>query len=301
MEEVAVEAPVPALASTDPVQLGDEVLLTLVDGQQLRGVVVASDPGGLLLRIQRDGEGGMVHVATTVIQFIEPAQSSDSRFAFTDPNTTRYFYAPSAFSLAHGVGYVSQKEVVATTVAYGLVDGVGIEAGTVLPLLFTPARAAIIGLKLGFPVADGVHVGGGVQTLLLYPDRQSGLGALGLGFVVVTLGRPDQHVSVGVGQSAVSFDQTFEVGPTPVVIAVNLRLSDALAFVTESWLFVDPKQTLFPSTFRFFPSAGVRFLGRRFAADLGVVPIWIGDGDVPLIPIPWLDVTWNFRTRYADG
>lgn len=297
MDDVA-SAPVVA---EDAVQVGDRVRVRLVDGQEVRGEVVAITPAGLTLRVAKGDAEGLVQLATGAIAWVDPAEPAgdlpDTAFGFSDPNITRYFYAPSAFSLPRGVGYVSQKELLATTAAYGLVDGVGIEAGTVLPLLFTPARAAIVGLKLGFPVSDLVHIGGGAQALALAPDGT--FGVIGLGFAMVSVGVPDRHLSLGVGQTVATFSGETRAGPTLVVAAGNYRLSDTLALITENWVVVDTQGDLLPGVVRWFPAGGVRFLGRRFSADLGVVPVWIGEGEVPLIPIPWLDITWNFRTRAA--
>ena len=52
---------------------------------------------------------------------------------FSDPNRTRYLYSPSAFALKQGEGYLSQKQLFFTSVAYGLTDEFTILGGAALP------------------------------------------------------------------------------------------------------------------------------------------------------------------------
>jgi hypothetical protein len=287
----AVETPVAEEARAD-IPVGERVRVHLTDGQVLRGKVAAVEPGWVILHID---DGDEVRVSYAAIAFVEADAAgtpTDTAFAFSDSNRTRYFYSPSAFSLGKGRGYVSQKEIAFTTVGYGLTDWFSVELGTVVPLLFTPVKAGIVGAKIGVPVGGKLHVGGGVQMLVGAAEGSWGGG--GFLFGNVTYGVPDSHFTVGAGQSLVVGDGVSDTGPVPVVFAANHRVRDNLALMTESWVFVDPQNTVFPTTLRLVPSGGVRFLGQRFAADVGAVLIWTGESEVPLIPIPWLDLTWNF-------
>jgi hypothetical protein len=206
-----------------------------------------------------------------------------------DANRTRYFYAPTAFSLGSGNGYVSQKELVFTAAAVGVGDHVDVQLGTVLPTLFIEdGQVGVVGVKLSQALGSKVHVGGGVQAFAFSE------GVLAMPFVVGTVGTPDRHASVSVA-SATGFDQGTSY---PVATLLNVsgawRVREHLALVSENYVMTqgDDQQTFVVV----MPSAGVRFLGERFTTDAGFfTPIAEDLGETFLLP--WLSVTWNFQRR----
>lgn len=282
----------PDAAAPEAIHPGDEVRVRLADGQELRGVVAALEPGFLVLHI---ADGRAVWVAWDAVEIVlrDVRDRTGTAYAWRDPNVTRYFYAPSAFTLPRGTGYVSQKQLVFTTAAVGVTDWLGLEVGTIVPLLFTPARVGIVGAKVGVPVGPRLRIGAGTQLLGAIVDGT--LGGGGFVFANATYGTADSHLTVGAGPSVAFFDGEARFGPVAVVGAGNHRLRDNLAIVTENWLFVDRDEVIFPSLLRLVPSGGVRFMGERFAVDVGVVVVWTGASEIPVVPIPWLDFTWNFQ------
>ena len=207
-----------------------------------------------------------------------------------DANRTRYFYAPSAFTLGHGRGYVSQKEVVFTSAAIGLSDYADIQVGTIVPTLFIEggnARMLVAAAKVGVPVGDKLRIGAGLQTFNVAQE------SLTLPFLVGTVGTEDRHVSLSVGALGLGTDTSDRL--TLYNLAGSLRVRDNLALVSENYVVTAP----YDDNVLVAPSGGVRFIGRTFSADLGFfVPTGSMFGG-EIIPIPWLDVTWNFDTDLA--
>lgn len=211
--------------------------------------------------------------ATTVV-----IEARDRRPA--DANPTRYFYAPSAYSLGHGRGYVSQKEVLITSAAVGITDYLDVQLGTFLPtLLSDDARVAIVGAKASFSPRPGVAVGAGAQAAVLAN------GNMNLPFAVVTFGKPDRHLSVSMGSLGLS-----EVETRAFLLNVSActRFSDDKAFITENYLVAYDGEVQF-----LLPSGGFRTMGERFVNDYGLAFPIIKDAEYTF-PIPWWSITLNF-------
>jgi hypothetical protein len=211
----------------------------------------------------------------------EPSAGTSPNGWPSDPNRVGYFYAPSAFTLGQGRGYVAQKELAITAAAVGITSFWDVQVGTVLPLLFTETRVGIAGTKVALRLAPGLRVGAGVQAFFVASE----VGAAP--FVVVTLGNEDRHISLDLGLARF----LTQAGGGSIVLATlsgDYRLGPRTALVTENWVFVGD---LFPAGLFVVPTAGVRLFGPAFAVDLGGGVLSV-DGTV--VPLPWVGFTWNW-------
>lgn len=177
---------------------------------------------------------------------------------------------------------MSQKEVAFTSAAIGISPFMDVQVGTVIPLLFTNEPVAIVGAKVAVPLTPTVRVGGGAQVLanLEYP--------ITLPFVVATVGTEARNVSVTAGSFGASTDPQDRV--TLYNVAAMVRMRDNLSILSENY-FVSEAGYPF-----YIPSGGARFHGRSFAADVGFF-MPFSPYESGFIPIPWLDLTWNFDLR----
>lgn len=265
-------APAPSPAAPVP------ALVFLKDGQQLRGKLVSQDATGATLELEG---GARVVVPAASIARIELAKAGQTEVRSKDPNRTRYLYSPSGFMLKKGEGYVSQTELIVTSVAYGLTDWLTVGVGSSIPFLFVDEGINLIGtVKLGFDVGEYVHLVAGAQSLWL-PTLDAGTTA-GVAFGTVTLGTPDLHLGVSAGPVFVAGDEANEVGDILVSISGNVRVSERIALVSENWF-------LPQSDNAYALSGAVRFIGQRLAVDAGLIFVEGAE-----IPIPWLDFTFNF-------
>ena len=273
----AAEAAAPAAQTP----AGTPALVVLKDGQQLRGRLVAQDASGATLELEG---GARVVVPAASIERIELAKAGQAEVRSRDPNRTRYLYSPSGFMLKQGEGYVSQTELLVTSVAYGLTDHVTVGLGTAVPFLFVEDGVNLVGtLKVGADVNEWVHVAAGAQGLWL-PGIEAGTTA-GLLFGTVTLGTPDLHLGISAGPPFVAGTDQNDVGQVILSISGNARVSEHLALVTENWILPGDDGG-------YVCTGALRIIGQRLGVDAGLM-FFKGSS----VPFPWLDFTWNFGKR----
>jgi hypothetical protein len=270
-----------APAATPPAGERVPALVFLKDGQQLRGTLVSRDAAGATLEL----EGGTrVVVPEASIARIELGKSGQARVWSSDPNRTRYLYSPSGFMLKQGEGYVSQTELLVTTVAYGLADHLTLALGTSVPFLFVEDGVNLMAmLKAGVSLGQYVHVAAAGQVLWL-PGVDAGT-TVGLLLGTVTVGTQDAHLGVSIGPPFVAGTDVNEVGDVALSVSGNYRLSDRIALVSENWF-------LPSSDSGYALSGAVRFIGQRLGVDAGLVFV-----NGATVPLPWLDFTFSFGRR----
>ncbi len=196
-----------------------------------------------------------------------PAQSTRP-----DANTTRLLFAPTGRTLARGEGFVE----------VGITDGITLGGGTPLffglesghPFWLTPKVAIVRGPR--------VNVAAGVLHFVNVTDS----GSAGIAYGVATVGSPDASVTAGAGWTYSSFDDD---GNTTALVMVGgeRRIGPRLKLMTENYVHEAGGLVC----------VGVRFLGDRLSADLGLAsPI----GEDHLIVFPVVNFVWRFGDS-ADG
>lgn len=266
--------------------------VTLSDGQHLTGRVVESTPEHVALLLE---DGALIVLPTSAVRGVEAFEARAVVGAWgPDSNVSRYLYSPAAFSLGQGHGYLAQRAIAISSAGVGLFDFLDIEAGTVLPMLFSKDRIGVAGLKLAAPVADVLHVGAGAQAFLLPDDI-----AAGFVFGNVTFGTADAHATLA-GGGAFEFTAG-DFAADVVTLSGNLRLGSGVALISENWfIYFHDRDGPWGGPFFAAPAAGVRLFGSEFAVDLALVGIVTGDHDVPFLPLPWLSFAWNWSLAPRD-
>jgi hypothetical protein len=268
-------------AASPPPPPGQEVVVVLKDGQTLRGRLVSQDSSGVTI----ESSGGRLQLAAASIQALAVPGSVAAEGPWPrDPNRTRYLYSPSGFMLRQGEGYLSQTELLITSVGFGLTDWLTLQAGTILPwAIFQPSTMPfIVAVKAGGSPSRYVHVAAGFQTLVI--PGISELPAVGFLFGTLTLGTEDLHLGIS-GGPPFAFDKgTSKLGSAVFSVSGNWRVSRSIALVSENWLVPVDNST------KVVGSAAVRFIGERVGVDLG----FIYPPGSP-IPVPWLDFTWHWN------
>jgi hypothetical protein len=212
-----------------------------------------------------------------------------------DPSRARYMFSPTAFTMGAGHGFVSHREAV-TSAGVGLVDGLDLEAGAILPAMFSTTPINTLAAKAAVPVAHDVHVGAFGQWF--FSDGE----ALGLVLGNVTIGHAAAHGTAAGGVLTYS-DVAGPIDAVVMTVSGCYRMSKSVALLTENWVLVVPGAGPDGGTaVLVVPSGGVRLYGAGFATDLGLVPVFTGDSDPPVIPVPWLGFTWEWSfAREAAG
>ena len=279
-QEGAPPSPPPAAAVEPAPAPGQEVVVVLKDGQRLRGRLVSQDERGVTI----ESSGSRLQLpAASVRSLAFPGSEAAEGPRPRDPNRTRYLYSPSGFMLRQGEGYLSQTELLITSVGVGLTDWLTLQAGTVLPwVAFEPSTMPlIVAVKVGGSPSGVVHLAGGFQTLLIPGVPE--VPAVGLLFATVTLGSEDLHLGISAGPPFALRHGTSTLGKALVSVSGNWRVGRSVALVSENWFVQVDRDT------KVVGSAAVRFIGERFGVDAGFL---FPQGS--RIPVPWLDFTWHW-------
>jgi hypothetical protein len=285
-------------------------LLTWAPGQSL----AFTPDGGDLTTLEASQivaihtEGPASPPATEAVVAAEPSEpakptrvayASPGGFSHPNPAASRHLYAPSAIPMEQGQGYVSQKYLAFSSVAYAATDNLTLVVGA--PTFFPPAMT-ILGGKFAGEVSEGVHVGAGVEVFML-PLDSTVLASIAFG--AVTFGNADKQLTIATGMlGGELFEDAVAV---PVMIGGQTRLSDSVALITENWIILDTGQMSYEMSFH---SGAVRLLGRRADDDMGTRRMRSTEGfpktswDLGMIliagegelfgPLPWIDWTWHF-------
>ena len=283
-----------------PVADGAPVAILLKDGSRLVGRVLSQDES----RIHVVTAGGVaLDIDRNQVDRIESASAvADSAQRPSDSNTTRLLFAPTGRPLPQGAGYFSDHYVVFPGIAYGITDNISIGAGiSVVPGLSAGEQLLYAVPKVGKQFSDTFALSAGA-LLARGGDSEDGAN-LNVGFAMATFGRPDRSVTLGAGVArTVENDYTSEfvngrfvsrrervASHTPIVVfGGTARISNRVSFISENWLILGEDLDLSEQPF----SVGVRFLGDRLSADVGLV--LVGAALDEGFPIPWLSVTYHF-------
>jgi hypothetical protein len=286
------EEPAPAAATAAPPvsaapapppgpQPGQQVVVVLKDGQRLRGRLVSQDADGFTI----ESSGARVQLAAASVQSLALPGSAAAEGPWPrDPNRTRYLYSPSGFMLRQGEGYLSQTQLIITSVGVGLTDWLTLQVGTVLPwaLFDFPTVPYLVAVKAGGSPSPSVHLAGGFQTLFLPGIKE--LPAVGFLYGTVTLGTEDLHLGLSGGPPFAFDKSSTRLGSAIFSLSGNWRVARSIALVSENWIVqVDGSS-------RLTGSAAVRFIGERLGVDAGFI---FANG--VSVPVPWLDFTWHWN------
>lgn len=285
--------------SMHPFHSGQMVRIELVDGSIYRGVLESTNLDQVVINTEIAGTVALDRKMMTTI-----AEVTEKQFV-TNPNRTRYFFAPSAIPLDKGEGYYQNAYLLANSANFGITDRFVLGGGIVLPLFFyvTP--------KYSFKLGEQWHaaVGAIAGTSILPGSFLAG----GLPFGVVTYGSAENSITVGSGYGFVYGDGEWEHTSYPIgVVNGMVRLSPRLSLVSENW-FIPFEQTVLQEEqigtdpfgnpiFQYNEvqeantilalSAGLRILvGDKATFD--IAPVYIYPGQEGLV-VPYLDFTYRF-------
>ncbi|MBK5255844.1 MAG: hypothetical protein JJE39_07415 [Vicinamibacteria bacterium] len=280
----------------------DVVTIRMKDGSTLLARIITQEDH--VLKVVTVG-GLAMEIPRTSVDRVDQGRSADSPARPSDSNYTRLLFSPTGRPLAKGAGYFSDHYVVFPGLSYGLTDNLSIGAGvSAIPGLGLGEQMLYVAPRLGKQFSEQVAVSAG----LLYAHAGDGgdEGDLGVGFAMATFGKPDKSLTVGGGVARtvdhdsvgrfvggrLVYETRRRVSHTPVImVGGTARLSRRIALVSENWLILHDDFKLENQPF----AVGVRFLGDRLSADVGV--ILVGELIDEGFPIPWLSVTYHFGSK----
>jgi hypothetical protein len=272
----------PAAATTDTIY---EVRLR--DGSVLYGRIIEQSADRIVLRTAADLR---VEVPRAQIEQLRVTSGVAHGGVYwpEDPNKTRLFFTSTARPLDRGEGYVSSFMLVLPFAAYGVTDRLTIAGGTPLigeffgrvwylapkyTLMQRPNMSFALG-GLGF-----IHAG------------KTDEGSVGIVYGAGTFGSTDRALTVGTGWGyATAIGSRSGITSDPVVmLGGETRVSRRIKLITENWLYFGGGESGGILT------GGVRFIGDRLSADLGVGGL-AADGE-SYCCFPLVNFVYNFGQR----
>ncbi|HMG16709.1 MAG TPA: hypothetical protein VK590_14735 [Saprospiraceae bacterium] len=195
------------------------------------------------------------------IELVESILINNGIYWFSNPNPTRYLFAPSAFNLKKGEGYYQNTYIFLNSFSVGITDNFSFGGGIELYSTFSGNEPIFfLTPKFGFKINENLHIGGGLIFASIpsfgseYDDRTS----VGLIYGISTFGGVDKNFSTGLGWGFINGD--FSTNPF-ITLSGLIRISRKTAFVTENWIIPSDGYTgIF--------SYGIRFFGEKLSVDL---------------------------------
>lgn len=208
--------------------------------------VILTTTGGSRLQIGRDQIREVRRARGRVVE---------GEFWNDDPNHTRLHFTATGRALGQGESYAGTYVTYTTAVpfaAFGLTDRISIAAGA--PLLFFVTFGSVY-LDPRVQVLRTSKAQATLGTLVLFLDSE----VVGIAYGVGTFGDRDKAVSAGMG----FFYSGDEVHNEPAfMLGGEFRVNRRIKLITENYLLPDRVGEIL--------SGGIRFIGERFATQIGV-------------------------------
>lgn len=289
-------------------QVEGNVIIETVNGTSYFGEIKGLEGGILTIKSLLMGPFKIQSNTISKITLSEAYVNQRGSTWFTNPNATRYFFAPSAIPLRKQEGYYQNAYLLANSVNVGITNNITIGGGVVIPLLFyvTP--------KVSFKAAKNFYLGGGV--LLTHSFISDFDLSAGIGYGLATYGSYEHNVTIGAGYGYAKFNNEYKTTPMPIVTVNGMtRIAKKLSLVTENWLIpragynkevttstYDPFGNPYVETVyekkEFYSavlSLGFRFMpSSKTSVDFSVVGIHTNPGQNDLL-LPYLDFVYKFN------
>ncbi len=219
--------------------------------------------------------GGRLEIDRRQIREVRPSRGRvvNGEFWSEDPGATRLLFTATGRSLSRGESYIGTYLIAFPFGAVGLTDRVTIGAGAPF----------VLGEFEPFYVAPKVQV-------VRLPKVQAALGTLalvfdddlvGIAYGVGTFGDVDNALSAGFG---VFYSGDDLVNEPAFMVGGEIRVSRRLKLVTENYVLPDEVGVVF--------SGGIRLIGDRFSAEVGVAAAH--DGEAGECCLPLLNLSYAF-------
>jgi hypothetical protein len=253
--------------------------LELRDGSVLYGRIESAGDPTVIFRTVGNVE---VVVQRTDIAAVRTARGrvEGDEFLPADANATRIFFGPTGRALPKGSAYVGVYEFLLPFVQVGITDRLSIGGGTLLLFGLEGSQPFWVTPKLQVYGGERVQVAAGAFHVANVDD-----GYFGIAYGVATVGDADRAMTVGAGWSYWPRDEAHDSdersGSAVVMIGGERRISRRLKLLTENYVFRGGG----------ILSAGVRFIGNRLSADLGLA-CPVGADEVFVFPV--VNFVWVF-------
>ncbi len=237
--------------------------MVLLDGSTLYGRVEATgDPvvfvtvAGARVEVERAQIYTLVLVERTV---------REGELWNPDPHDSRLFFGPTGRTLRAKSGSFGVFQILAPFLTVAPTDDIMISVGT--PLIETGSERPVwLAPKVRVHSSERLDLSVGALGVFLLGDGDAE--SIGIAFGSATYGTEDAALTLGVGYGWVEDD----LAERPAILAGGeLRIARSVKLLSENYLFPEEGG---------IASIGVRFIGERLSADVGLArPVFFDDDD----------------------
>lgn len=261
------------------IEKGKLVRIELSDGTEYIGYIESTDSANYKFRTLSNIS---IEIPIKQVKTVENSGGEvvSGEFRIEDPNQSRLMLAPTARPLGQGNGYFSVSELFFPMITCGVTDFLDVSGGISL-IPFAPEQLYYFNIKAIPFHRKNVSLAGGILYGNITSEGSSGAGIVyGLG----TYGNPDLSLTMGLGYP---FSGVGGSTNPLIMLGGEARVSNSIKFISENWIVMssDVPPVL---------SLGVRFFGRKIAADFGLIYPLSASSDEGLSLIPWVGFAYNF-------
>ena len=197
--------------------------------------------------------GGTLEIDRTQVRSLRPATGRvvDGQYWNPDPADTRLYFTATGRTLDAGEAYIGTYLIILPFTAVGVTDRIMVYGGA--PITLGRLQPYYLGAKA--QVVRTARAQASVGTLAFVFEGD----AAGIAYGVGTFGSEDRAVSAGIGY----FYAGDEVENEPAfMFGGENRVSRRMKLISENYILPDAVGILF--------SGGVRIIGDRFSAEIGL-------------------------------
>lgn len=255
------------------------------DGNIFLGTIIEESDEGFKLKTQ---DGIQISVPISSIKNISKIQTAEveGQIWRADPNKSMYLFAPSAFPIEKQKVYCRDFCLVFPSYNRGFGNNFSLQAGAfVFPGMQFDIIPVVFSGKFSLPQIGPARLATGMMYVSV-PGQSASFGA-GFAFGSATFGNRFTHLTASLGWGYFRDKDQWDFAEKPIlVLASNIRVANSFAVVAEYW---------FPPEFDDLTNLPIaisgRFIGRRFAVDIG----GFFTKDMEGIPFPLINFTYHLK------
>ncbi|MBK6730991.1 MAG: hypothetical protein IPG60_08500 [Bacteroidetes bacterium] len=270
-------------ASGQTIQIEDSTrtyIVRTLDKNEFTGVIIFKDLSVITLETKDYGNINIKLSNIKSIDEVKPNEIVNGQVWPNNPQSSRYFWAPSGYGIEKGEVYYQNIWVLFNQFSYGVTDYFSISAGIVPLFLFAGTSTPVwVVPKFSIPaIKDKLNFGAGVLAGTILGESESGFGIL---FGDVTVGGRNRNATLTVGYG-------YAEGESSNGITINLsgftRITKNVYLITENYLIYSEGQSIGAVSF------GGRSIINRIGVDYALVLPYGTGLDINFV-LPLLGIT----------
>lgn len=253
---------------------GELVRLDLANGRTLEGEILEENEA--FLRVQTEGLGIIQVQKIDIVRRTTIDRLTPYREPRANPQSSRYYFAPSGIQLRKGEGYYQNGYLLYSQVSYGITDNMTIGV-PLIPFIGAGLTGKLGGTISGDRENGGVHASAG--GIVLFDWTTNILeGPVGIAFANVTFGREVSNFTVSVGNA-------FSESSNQLVwnASFMLPMNDQTWLMSENYVLNEV----------ILASIGIRRASKTKDSLFDYAMVMLTDGEFT-VPLPWISWTFSF-------